>query len=367
MSNPVVTNVSPAPNAADIVLGSPITVTFSEPINTDTLNNATFVLTGPSAIEIVTPLQLIEKNPEPARGRSYILGLFTFSTVTFSPWSPFTAYHVGNQIVDSNGNAQTCIESGTSAPYAPAWLTTQGAATVDNNIPAWQSLNEYTFGQYILDPNGNLQKCTTSVGGTSGVKSPSWNTILSGVTFDGGISWTNYGALNPIIWSNGGRANSGVTIATFTPSCALTPGTVYTVLIVGTDSTLATTYVEDVSGNPMLTSYQWSFTTGTLNIVVPPIQNPILPSKVFIDPQSIKVVPRATLNEDISIIELIFPQPINPDSFDPTQLLIGIGAIMDDPQVQIPGQASASYTIQGNKLIVTVTGLASGYHGYYNG
>lgn len=356
-NNPTVTNVSPAPNMADVVLGSSIQVTFSKPINTDSFNNATFVLSGPGPVEIVTPLQLIEKNPEPARGKGYILGTFSFSTVTFSPWAPYTPYHAGNQVVDSNGNAQTCTEAGTSAPYAPAWLTTSGASTVDNNIPVWQPQNSYAFGNFILDPNGNLQKCTTSVGGSSGVKPPSWNTTTSGVTFDGGISWTNYGPLDPVVWINNGPANSGVTIATFTPAKPMTPGTTYTCLIVGTDSALATTYVTDVSGNPMLTSFQWSFTTGTLNIVVPPIQNPVPPPETFINPQSIQVIPRDTLNPDLQVVELIFPAPIDPDSFDPTQLLIGIEPIMNDPMIRYPQSAHASYTIQGNKLIISIQGI----------
>src|SRR5271170_1380896 len=111
-NNPAVTNVTPAPNAQDIVLGSSIQITFNKPINTDTFNNATFVLSGPGPVEIVTPLQLIEKNPGPALGKKYILGTYAFSTVSFSPWSPFTPYNVGQQVVDSNGNAQTCTESG---------------------------------------------------------------------------------------------------------------------------------------------------------------------------------------------------------------------------------------------------------------
>src|SRR5271163_1739819 len=162
MSNPTVTNVSPTPNVVDAVLGSSIQVTFSKPIDTDTFNNSTFALSGPGPVEIVTALQIVEKNPEPARGKGYILGNFSFSTATFNPWVPFTAYAVGAQVVDSNGNAQTCTGPGISAPYAPAWLTTQGNATTDNNVPGWQALTSYSFGNFILDPNGNLQKCTTS-------------------------------------------------------------------------------------------------------------------------------------------------------------------------------------------------------------
>jgi hypothetical protein len=359
MPNPTVTSVLPAPNATDVVLGSSILVTFSEPINTDTLNNATFALTGPGPVEIVTVHQIQELNPEPARGKGYILGTFTFSTVTFKPWVAFTAYHIGDQVVDSNGNAQTASEAGVSSPYAPAWQTTEATSTVDSNLPAWQALTHYNFGAFILDLNGNLQKCTTSVGGSSGPKMPSsWNPILSGTTFDGSVTWTNYGPLDPVVWTNGGPANSGVTIATFIPAKPLTPGTTYTVLIVGRDSVLANSYVEDVSGNPMLTSYQWSFTTGTLQISTPPVQNPIASLRTFIRPEQIQVIPRAAVGNDVSVVELIFPAPIDTNSFDPAQLLIGLEGIMNDPDIIVPGGAHASYIVQGNKLIVTVTGLS---------
>jgi hypothetical protein len=356
MSNPTVTNVVPAPDARDVVLGESIQVTFSTSIDTDSLNNATFALTGPNLSSIVTPDQLVETNPTPAQGRGFILGTFGFSTRTFQNWAAFTAYHIGDQVVDSNGNAQTASESGTSAPYAPAWQTNQGDATVDNNIPVWQANNTYSFGDYILDPNGNIQKATTA-SAPSGSSIPSFNVTMSGTTADGGVTWTNYGPLDPVVWVNGGPANSGVTIATFLPARTLLPGTVYTVLVVGKDSVLADSFVNDLSGNPMLKSFQWSFTTGTLPDNVPPIQNPIRTPQPFIKPEQIKVIPRATVGNNIQVIDLIFPAPIDTNSFDPADILIGIESIMNDPDVQIPSGASATYVVQGNKLIVTISGL----------
>lgn len=154
------------------------------------------------------------------------------------------------------------------------------------------------------------------------------------------------------------------TVATFTPAKPLVPGTNYTVLVVGADSTLASTFVQDNSGNKLLNSAQWTFKTGTLNLVVPPIQNPIPPPKTYLNPNQIQIVPRPPAGIDdpsvsnISVVELIFPAPINPDSFDPSQLLIGVEPIMNDPDVMVPPGTSASYIIQGNKLIVTVTNVS---------
>ena len=355
MPNPTIVNVYPAPNAQDVILGASIVVTFSEPIDVDSFNNATFALTGPNISSVVTPDQLVESNPTPYQGTGYILGTFGFSTKTYLPWAAFTNYAIGAQIVDSNGNVQTATQTGTSAPYAPAWFTPIDDTTVDNNIPVWQASNTYTFGQYIIDSNSMLQKCT--VAGLSGSPThPTWNQSLHGTTFDNFVTWTNYGPLSPITWINGGVANSGGTTVTFTPSKPLFPGTVYTVLVVGADSVLSNVFVHDLSGNKLLSSYQWSFTTGTLDLNVPPIQNPIPLLKVPINPDQIQIIPRAPVGNDISVIDLIFPAPIDTNSFDPSNLLIGIEPILNDPDVMVPSGASASYVIQGNRLIVTITG-----------
>lgn len=361
MPNPTVINVAPAPNATDVILGSSITVTFSTAIDTDSFNNATFVLTGPNLSSIVTPDQLVEADPTPAQGSGYILGLFGFSTKTYQLWQPFTNYSAGAQILDSNSNVQTVVNTGRSAPYQPAWLTTLGQSTTDNNVPVWQPNTLYVFGQYILDPNGNLQKVT--IGGLSGAVVPTWSTTLNATTVDNTATWTNIGALNPIVWMTGGVANSGGTVATFTPSQPLLPGTVYTVLIVGANAPLVSTFVQDPVGNKLLSSYQWSFTTGTLNVAVPPVQNPVPLPQTYIRPEQIQLIPRPPVGVDdpsvmdFTTIELIFPAPIDPNSFDPAQLLIGIEPIMNDPDVRVPPGATASYIIQGNKLIVTVAGL----------
>jgi len=362
MTNLAVSTVSPADGATDVVLGTPVTVTFNGVIDTDSFNNATFVLTGPDLAEIVTVNQIIEQTPTPVYGNRYILGTFGFSTKTFSPWVAGQSYHVGDEVIDNNHNSQTASEAGIAAPYAPAWLTATSAVTTDNNLPIWQAHTYYPFGQYILDSNGNIQKCTTSVGGTSGSAVPVWNQSISGTTFDGSISWTNYGLLDPVVWVNNGPANSGVTIATFVPAKSMIPGQKYTVLVVGSDSTVAASFVHGPSGNPLVNSKQWTFTTGTLTGATPPVQNPIPPPISYLDPAQIIVKPRPPVGIDdpsvsnITQVELIFPAPVDPNSFDPTQLLIGVEPIMNDPQVQINPSASASYIIQGNKVIVTVIG-----------
>ena len=57
---------------------------------------------------------------------------------------------------------------------------------------AWKASTAYTAGQFITDPNGNLQVAQTS--GTSGAAQPkTWNTTYGGTTTDGTVKWTNSG------------------------------------------------------------------------------------------------------------------------------------------------------------------------------
>jgi len=363
MSNPTIVSVQPGPNATDIVLGSSIVVTFDQPIDTDSFNNGTFALTAPDPTSIITPDQLADEDPVAIQGRGFILGTFGFSTKMYQPWQPFVAYHVNDQVVDSNGNVQTVTEAGTSAPYQPTWLLLEGESTIDNNLPSWQASQTLPFGQFILDSNGNLQKVTTSIGGTTGSQTPQWNRLINGTTFDGSITWTNYGPLNPVVWMNGGPANSGQTVATFTPSTPLRPGVLYTVLVVGADSVLANQFVQNVAGEQLLHSNQWTFITGTLGLVTPPVQNPLTQVKTTLRMEDVQVIPRPPVGVDdpsvasIQVVELVFKAPIDINSFDPSDILVGVEPIMNDPDVMIPRGASASYIVQGNKLIVTVRGV----------
>lgn len=235
MPNPTVISVSPNPSQNDVVLGINIVVTFSTLINTDTLSNFTFALSGRNLAEIVSPSEISERNPVPSLGTGYVLGTFSFST-----------------------------------------------------------------------------------------------------------------------------ANAGTqSVATFTPASPLRPGVTYTVIIVGKDSPSASTYVTDTSfpALPMLQSYQWTFTTGTLNINVPPVQNPI-PSTSILDPNTIQIIPRAAIGNDLTqVIELIFPFPIDPTTFDLSSVLVGVEAVLGDPDVMVPTGTMASLSIAGNILRITVSGL----------
>lgn len=57
---------------------------------------------------------------------------------------------------------------------------------------SWVASTPYAVGNFIVDPNGNLQLVT--VAGTSGTVQPTWNMTLNGFTFDGGVTWENRGS-----------------------------------------------------------------------------------------------------------------------------------------------------------------------------
>lgn len=72
-------------------------------------------------------------------------------------------------------------------------------------LQGWRPSHGYFTGSdSIVDPNGNIQACTTS--GTTGGVAPAFNGTPGGTTTDGGATWTNVngfaGATNAPLWSN---------------------------------------------------------------------------------------------------------------------------------------------------------------------
>jgi len=91
--------------------------------------------------------------------------------LTSAPWSANTTYTTGQFIVDPNNNVQEAV--------APTGL--------------WAVSTAYTVGQYVVDNNGNIQQVTTA--GTSGTSQPAWAVTLGATTDDGTgtLVWTCMG------------------------------------------------------------------------------------------------------------------------------------------------------------------------------
>jgi len=233
---PTIIATTPVPNDPDVVLGSAIILTFDQKIDTSTLNDATFSLTGPGQSGILTTAELLETDTKIDAAREYVTGAFTFAEIT-------------------------------------------GGDAVER------------------------------------------------------------------------------TVATFTPNKPLRSGAAYLVLVVGSGSILTAGAVKNLDGDAMGQSYQFGFTTGTLSLATPP-SPALLPTELsHIDPATIEVRPRAVMGNDLTReIELLFPANIDPASITAADIGVSVEAILGDASVEIPPDLSSSVTIQGNKLIVRVTG-----------
>jgi hypothetical protein len=110
------------------------------------------------------------------------------------------------------------------------WVCTIPSAVVAN----WAATTAYTVGtavgNFVVDSNGNTQKCT--VAGTSGGGAPTWNRNIGGTTTDGTVTWTlvangnaTAGVLgNPVFYNAKGTFSA---TATFQNTYTLLTGQVY--------------------------------------------------------------------------------------------------------------------------------------------
>lgn len=121
-------------------------------------------------------------------------------------WLPGTVFTKGEYIVDPNGNVQVAqTDTGTTGLTPPRpWGSKLGDATNDGTVvwkengPVnWLPNTEYTVGQFVLDSHGYQQ--TVAQAGTTGAAEPDWSGVYL-PTEDGGVTWTNNGAgAQPII------------------------------------------------------------------------------------------------------------------------------------------------------------------------
>jgi hypothetical protein len=148
--------------------------------------------------------------------------------------------------------------------------------------------------------------------------------------------------------------------AVFTPSRPLRPGVTYQALLSGSSSLLAKNAVRNPAGEILASAYKWQFTTGSLDLKEPPAVSPVAPANDWerprINPNEIRVTPRKAIGNDLTLIELEFPDEIDETSFDPRDLVVTLEAIINDPQVEVPLGLAASVTVLGNKLSIVVSG-----------
>jgi len=137
-------------------------------------------------------------------------------------WQPNTAYVAGQFVVDPQGFMEKVTVPGTSASSPPAWLqpAAPGTTNTDGSVTwtaggkdYWQPKQTYTAGQAILDANGNIQVVQTA--GTSGANVPQWDPNFGQPTQDGGVLWNN---LDRSTWQPNTTYNTGQAILDSTGS-----------------------------------------------------------------------------------------------------------------------------------------------------
>ncbi len=121
-----------------------------------------------------------------------------------TPWLPSHVYAVGQQVLDTHFQVQTCRTAGLSRAITPPWSTVVGGSTNDNvarwvnqgpQLAAhgtWLASHVYTAGIAIIDSNGNIQVVTTAGTSKAGAH-PAWATTINTLTTDNIVRWRNTG------------------------------------------------------------------------------------------------------------------------------------------------------------------------------
>jgi hypothetical protein len=153
----------------------------------------------------------------------------------------------------------------------------------------------------------------------------------------------------------------------FDPKVPLRPNVKYTLLVVGASSTLIKDAVKNPAGSPMAKSLQITFTTGSLaGNAAPPqsplsFDNPLVAAwmKPVLQPSDIVVHPRKQVGNDLTqVVELIFPDALDSDTFSLDDITVEVDPLVDDPLVTAPSGLTMTKAVDGNKISITITGWA---------
>jgi hypothetical protein len=223
---PTVITANPVNNATGVPLNQKIAATFSEAVNPATVNNQTFLLTGPGGIAV----------------NGVVTYVAAGSIATFTPGTNLAANTTYVATITTGVQDLAVTPNGLTSNFA--WTFTTGAApsvtlpTVLSTVP----LNQ-----------------TTGVPINQAI-SATFSTAMDPAT----INSTNVAVTGP-----GGSAIAGIVTyaavgktATFTPRANLAPNTTYLATIAAG--------VKDLGGNALASNYVWSFTTAAAPTVTAP-------------------------------------------------------------------------------------------------
>jgi hypothetical protein len=214
---PSVISTVPIAGATGIPVNQVISATFNEPMNTSTISTTTFLLTGPGATAVAGTVSYTATGSVASFAPTAILAFNTTYTATITTGVTNT---VGVQLAAGYSWSFTTA----TQPTVIATLPANGATLVPTN----QALTA-TFSK-VLNP-------VTVDATTFLLKGPGGTAVTGTVTY-----------------------NATGSVASFTPSAALTYNTSYTATI--------TTGVTDSTGDPLPANYTWSFTTAVQPVVL---------------------------------------------------------------------------------------------------
>ena len=217
---PIVNATSPVDGAFSVPLSKTITATFNKEMNPATITAASYKVTADGV---------------PIAGTISYTGL----VASFDP----TASLLANTIYTATITTLVKDEAGNALQTNYVWMFTTGIspfvmATSPINEAVNVALNETVTATFNKPMN------------PSTINTNSFILTQAGTTVAGSVTYT------------------GV-VGTFTPSIPLTATTIYTATI--------TTIAEDISGNPVLVDYTWTFTTDTAPTITStnPVDNAI--------------------------------------------------------------------------------------------
>jgi hypothetical protein len=230
---PTVLSVSPINNATGVGLNQAVSVTLSAAMNPATINATTFTVTGPGGVAV-------------AGAVTYVV---TGSVATFTPTAALAASTEYTVTITTGATdiAGTSLASNFVSKFTTGLAPDTTKPTVLSVIPV-NSATTVPSNQAVSAIFSEPMDAATINGSTFTLTGPGAVAVAGQVTY-------------------AGIANT----ATFTPSVALAPGTLFTATI--------TTVSADLAGNTLASNYVWSFTTGT----APDTTKPLIVSTIPIN------------------------------------------------------------------------------------
>jgi len=227
---PTVVSVIPGNESNSVPTSSTMTVTFSEKMDTSTINNSTITLKN-GTLEINGTVTCTE------------------STATFKPAEELEGNTVYTMTVKTG--VKDIAGNEISSEYIWTFMTAAGIGTLADVIAP-------TVSSVLPVVNGTAVQ-------TNIKPSVTFSELMNNATINASTVLLKQGSTS----ITGAVSISGNT-ATFSPANALAGNTLYSVTV--------TTGVKDAAGNPMSSAYTWSFTTGSLADLTAPTVTSVVPS-----------------------------------------------------------------------------------------